>query len=103
MPTRAAVIGPPRSTPSTAPSWSAGISHSGTPPAITPATATMASRPPNRSSATATAPASASGSVVSATWATTRRPSSARGRPIAGASAGPTATTASSSAAVPMG
>ena len=96
MPTRAAAIGPPRSTSRTAPSWSAGISHRGTPPAITPATATMASSPPNRSSATATAAPSAASSVVSATWATT--PPGAAGR--AGRRR-PGATTSSSSAAGP--
>ena len=39
---------PPRSTSSTACCWATGTSHSGTPPAITPATASAASSPPQR-------------------------------------------------------
>ena len=97
MPTRAAVTGPPRSTPRTASSWSPGISHRGTPPAITPATHTMASSPPNRSSASATAPARASGSVVSATRAIPTGVEPVGGRPRAGRAPGPTPPPACSS------
>ena len=101
MPTRAALIGPQRSTPSTASTCSAGISQRGTPPAMTPATATMASRPPNRSSASCTAAPRDSGSVVSASRATIR----ARSGPGVGcgAAARAEATAASSSAGVPIG
>ncbi len=50
MAARARVSTPPRSTSSTACSCSAGSSHSGTPPAITPAAAIAASSPPQRRS-----------------------------------------------------
>ena len=57
---------PPRLTSITACSCSSGRFHWGTPPAITPATATTASRPPKRSSVSRTASAIASRSDASA-------------------------------------
>jgi hypothetical protein len=78
--TRARVSTPPRSMSSTARSCSGGSCQAGLPPAMTPAAATAASRPPQRLSASSTAAASASGSLVSARAATARPPDAATTR-----------------------
>ncbi len=71
MPVLAATSTERRFASRTASCCSTGISQSGTPPAMTPATATMASRPPNRRSASSTASVMASADVASATSGTT--------------------------------
>src|SRR5690349_1044549 len=87
--TRARFSTPPRSTSSTACSCPGGTCQAGTPPAMTPAAAIAASRPPQRSPASRTAAASASGSRTSASTAATA------------AGSGAAAATRSSSARVP--